>query len=568
MHKRLMLSIAMLAVGAAMLAAASVASPGSAQQQASPKNSKSSTVRRGGILKFTLFAGIENIDPQRSYYVPEWQYEWLTGRMLLNFAHATGGRGYRLLNDGARSFTVSRDGKTYTFILRRGMKFSNGTPVTAKNYEHALLRVLHQNVGSPLASFLTDPASVEIVGALAYNSGNATTVPGLRTSGKYKLIIKLVRPNALLPTLMALPPTQAEPMQLPFSPITTAPCCGFSGNAGLPSAGRYYIQSYVPDRAIKIRKNNFYRAQGAAPTPGVVNGFDYDIGVQQDQALLLIRNGQSDWAADGLPATAWGPIFAQYGTKGRARVFSTSVVDYITMNNTKGPFANLNVRKAVEYGVNRTALVNIRGPRAGYPQCSLLTPAIPGYKNCTLYPKTPNLSRARQLVSGHTGDHINFWYTSSTTGTQIQQLATAHLQAIGFNNIDHRAFQSGLFSALGRRGNDYDFAIVGWAADFPDPYDYVNKLLSGETIQDVQNNNTAYFNNPTANRLMNNAAKLKGQRRLTTYGNLDNTIQRRWAPIASIDNRNDREFFSSRIDTRSIIQSPIYEIDLGKLGLR
>ena len=60
----------------------------------------------------------------------------------------------------------------------------------------------------------------------------------------------------------------------------------------------------------------------------------------------------------------------------------------------------------------------------------------------------------------------------------------------------------------------------------------MNKLLSGETIQDVQNNNTAYFNNPTANRLMRKAAGMKGQKRLTTYGNLDNKIMSTWAPIA------------------------------------
>ena len=94
MTKRLMLSVAMLAIGAAMLAASSVASTAEASRLGA---------RKGGILKFSLFAGIENIDPQRSYYVPEWQYEWLTARPMLNFAHATGGRGYRLLNDGARA---------------------------------------------------------------------------------------------------------------------------------------------------------------------------------------------------------------------------------------------------------------------------------------------------------------------------------------------------------------------------------------------------------------------------------------------------------------------------------
>ncbi len=426
-----------------------------------------------------------------------------------------------------------------------------------------LLRVLHENVGSPLASFLTDPAAVEIVGATAYNSGNATTVPGIKVVSPYKLRVSLVRPNVLLPTLLALPPTGAIATNVPFSPVTSV-----SASNPLPAGGRYYVQEYVPDRSIKIRKNRFYKPLGAPPTPGIVDGFDYDIGVQQDQALLLIKNGQSDWAADGLSPSAWGPLFAQYGTKGRARAFPSSVSDYVTMNNSKGVFANQTVRKAVAWGIGRNALVNVRGARAGFAQCSLLTPAIPGYKRCRSYPLNPNLSKARTLARGHTGDHINYWYTSTIIGTQIQQLATSQLNAIGFNNIDHRPFSSGLFTALGRRGNDYDFAIVGWQQDFPDPYDYLNKLLSGNTIQDVQNNNTAYFNNPTANRLLNKAATLKGQKRLTTYGNLDNRIMSTWAPIAGIDNRNDRNFFSARIDVKSIVQSRIYLIDLGKLALK
>jgi peptide/nickel transport system substrate-binding protein len=558
MHKRLMLSIAMLAVGAAMLAATSIASPGSAGTQSAPT---SSGAKKGGIFKASLFAGIENIDPARSYYVPEWQYEWLTGRMLLNYAHATGARGYRLVNDGAQSYTVSRDGRTYTFHLRRGMRFSNGQPVTAANYRHSLLRVLHEKVGSPLASFLTDPASVNIVGAIAYNSGTSKNVSGIRTKGKYTLIIKLVKGNALLPTLVALPPTQAQTLNLPFSPITSP--------KAVHTAGRYYISSYTPDRSIKIRKNKFYKPLGAPPTPGNVDGFDYTIGIQQDQALLLVNKGQLDWPGDGLAPSAWGPLFAKYGTNGRARSFSSSVVDYVTMNNAKGVFANINARKSVAYGINRKSLIKIRGPRAGDPICSLLTPAIPGYKRCTAYPLAKqDLTQARKFAAGRTGSHINFWYTASTTGTLLQRLASSQLNAIGYRNIDYKPFQSGLFTALGKKGNDYDFAMVGWAADFPDPYDYINKLLSGDTIQDVQNNNTAYFNNPTANKLMRQAAGLRGAKRLSTYGNLDNTIQKRWAPIAPFDNRNDRNYFSARIDVKSITKSPVYLLDLGKIALK
>jgi len=554
MYKRLTLSLAMLAVGAAMLAASGIASTGSAHKQSAPQ------AKKGGILKASLFAGIENIDPQRSYYVPESQYEWLTQRPLLNFAHAEGARGYRLLNEGASSYTVSRDGRTYTFHVRPGMKFSDGSAVTAANYKHTMLRILNPNVGSPIASFLTDPSSVNIRGAIAYNTTGKGSVSGVVTKGKYTLILKLVKANALLPTLMAMIETGATPLSFPMKPIT-AP-------KNVVSAGKYYVSSYTPDRSISIRLNKFYKPAGAVPYPGNVSGIDYSIGIQQDQALLLTKQGKLDWPADGLSSTAWGPLFAQYGTKGRARVFATSVVDYAVMNTTKGVFANTTARKAIEYGLNRKSLVKIRGPRAGSPQCSMLTPAIPGYKKCNLYPlNKQDLAKARSLAKGHTG-HLNYWYTASTLGTQIQHLAASQLNAIGYTNIDTKPFQSGLFTALGKRGNDYDFAIIGWQADFPDPYDYINKLLSGDTIQDVQNNNVSYFNNPTANKLMRSAAQLRGTKRFSTYGNLDLQIQKTWAPTVPIDNRNDREFFSSRVDTSSVKTSPVYEIDLGRIALK
>jgi ABC-type transport system substrate-binding protein len=253
MRIRLAVSLAMLATGAALLAAASFATP------------QGSTAKSGGILRFSLAFGIENIDPQRSFYAPEWQYEWLTSRMLVTFAHKQGALGYRLVNDGAASYTISRNGRTYTFHVRRGMKLSNGVRITSSSYKQALLRALHPNVGSPLARFLSDPESVNILGAADYNAGRTSTVPGIRTAGPYTLVIKLVAPNPLLATLLAVPPTGAISTALPNSPITSV-----SARSPLPSGGRYYVQEYVPDRWLKIRKNRFYRPVGAPPTPGML----------------------------------------------------------------------------------------------------------------------------------------------------------------------------------------------------------------------------------------------------------------------------------------------------------
>ena len=107
--------------------------------------------------------------------------------------------------------------------------------------------------------------------------------------------------------------------------------------------------------------------------------------------------------------------FAQYGTKGRAQVFSTSVSDYATMNSTKGLVQVDQRPPRLSPEAGRNALVNVRGPKAGHAQCSLLTPAIPGWEERTAFPSNPNLSKARPLVSGHGGDKINYWYTATTT---------------------------------------------------------------------------------------------------------------------------------------------------------
>ena len=293
MRHRFAVSILMLVLGAGLLAAA-------AGGNGSPARGS------GAILEFSLFAGIENIDPQRSFYLPEWQYEWLTARMLVTFAHEPGALGYRLVNDGARSYTISRDGRTYTFHLRPGMKLSDGSRLAAPNYKRALLRVLSPDVDSRIASLLTDPATASIVGAADYNAGRTSAVPGIKTRGPYTLVITLDSPSPVLLTLLALPPTGAVAMTMPFAPITSV-----SPRNPLPSGGRYYVQEYIPDRSLRIRKNRFYRPLGAPPTPARADGFDYDIGVQQDQAYLLIKNEQLDWAADGLPPSVWSGIFGR-----------------------------------------------------------------------------------------------------------------------------------------------------------------------------------------------------------------------------------------------------------------
>jgi peptide/nickel transport system substrate-binding protein len=556
MRKRLVLSVAMLAIGAAMLAAAGVAAPGSAHKGAAPKGS---AAKNGGTFRATLQTDIENVDPARSYYVPEWQYEWMTGRMLLSYSHAPGKRGYRLFKDGITKYKVSNGGRTYTFFIRHGMKFSNGKPVTAANFKHEYLRILNPNVQSPIASFFTDPASVNIIGALDYNSGHGSSVAGLQTKGKYQFIIKLVKSSPLLLSLIALPPTMAVPTNFPMEPITTV-----GGGNPLPTAGRYYVSSRVPNRSVVLKKNKFYHG----PVPGHISQWVYTAQVEADQAFLLINKGQSDWAADGLAPAVYAQLGQKYGTKkGRFRVLPSSCVSYVSLNTARSTFGNVSGRKAINYGIDRNQLVRLGGAYAGTPTDQALTPPIPGYKNAKIYPNVRNVSKATKLARGHTG-HINLWHSSSAISIQISQLIESWLHQIGYNNIDDRTISSGYYTQLGKKGTEYDLARAGWCQDFPDPYDYLNKLLSGETIQDAQNNNLSYFNNSKVNRQLNSAARLRPPKRYKVYGNLDVSIMKNYAPWAPYVISNDRDFFSARVDPKSIRTNPVYELDLAQFALK
>jgi len=558
MHKRFWLSIAMLAIGAGLLAATALGGSSKAG------SSNAQQARSGGTAHFVQELDFENVDPARSYVTNEWQFEWLTGRMLLNYAHKAGKAGYRLNNDAAKSYRISKDGKTYTFTLRKGMKFSDGKPITAANFKHAFLRLLNPGVQSPAASFMIDPASVNIVGGIAYNADGKGSV-GISTKGKYTFIVKLAKPSPLMLSLVALPFTSAEPVGFPFQPITKIP---FGSFKQLPSGGRYYVASRTPSRSLVLKKNKYYQPLGAARVPGHFNQINYQIGVEASQELLLIKKGTADWHSGPLDPSVWGNVFKQYGTKGRARSIPTSCVAYAAMNTTHNAFGSVNARKAVNYGIGRRSFVTLDGAQGGVTTSQLLTPSIPGYKHANLYPNSPNVSKATSLARGHTGAKIELWHTTTDASVLRAQLLESQLKRIGYSNIEQKSIASGYYSQLGKKGTSYDIARAGWCQDFPDPYDYLNKLLSGNTIQDAQNVNISYFNNKTANKLLNQAAAQKPPKRYKTYGALDAKIAKTWAPLANYEIINDREFFSSRIDTKSIKVSNIYGIDLGQLALK
>jgi ABC-type oligopeptide transport system substrate-binding subunit len=550
-------SFAMLAGGASLIVAAFAgpAAGGSASEE-----------RRGGTIRINIpDSDIDDIDPSIAYGTYSWAMEYATALKLLNYPDLPAPAGSRLRPEGASSFSVSRDGKTYTFVIRPGFRFSNGKPVTAKSYAYAINRSLDRGLQSPAFQFIADPAGSNIVGAQDVRDGKADKAKGVRVKGN-RLTIQLTKADGTFLAKITMPFFQAmDQTTLPRSKKVIS----VANRNDLAAAGPYYISFREPNRTVIMARNPFYKGT----RPANADRFEFRANVNNEASYRQIVAGEVD-TAFVIPPTAAAELGRQYGVnRGRFRVEPQTCVRMLSLNTSRPLFRNnIALRKAVNFAISRTAMNQQYGAFGGRPHDQILPPGFPGFRNVNLYPATPNLNRARQLARGNTrGGKAVVYHGLTGVGPQLLELTRAALAQIGITDIDARGFRGfAIYDAVGKRGSEHDVAVgTGWCQDYPDPYDFINVLAYGGAIQAENNNNWAYFNNPAYNRRMERAAKLLGAERLRAYGNLDIDLMQNQAPYAPWQNTNDRWFLSNRIDTRSFVWASVYENpNLTRLALK
>src|SRR5262245_4606425 len=207
MHKRLVLALVMAVAGAALLVSAAFA--GSASSTAASK----SGATRGGTLRLNVSASaFEYLDPALAYDTLGWITLYATNMQLLNYpdksAKAGGSRLYAEAAEGMPR--VSADGKTYTFKIRSGLKFSDGKPVTAANFQREVVRVCHPDQASPAVVFANN-----IAGCTDFNEKKASKLSGVIAKGQ-TLTIRLNQADPTFLSQIAMPFFAAVPTNMPI----------------------------------------------------------------------------------------------------------------------------------------------------------------------------------------------------------------------------------------------------------------------------------------------------------------------------------------------------------------
>ena len=522
MHRRLWLSAMMAALGALLLVVAGFAHAAS----------NSAAAKKGGTMRLNMSAtDVDFSDPSLAYGTISWQIEYATQLKLLNYPDKPAPLGGKIQPEAAVGLPIiSNSGKTYTFTIKKGLRFSDGSAVTAKNFKWAFDRSATKAQQSPATAFMDS-----VVGyTAAVNGGkNPANVSGVVARGN-KFILKLTHPDGGMLSKLAMPF---------FSAISTKTKVNPQGAEAYPSAGPYYIAQRIVNRRIVLKRNKFYKGS----RPHNVDTFDITVNTNLDASLLQVKSNQVDYDMGGLPSSAHAGLAKQYGTnKGQYQVHPLVETDYVALNTSRSTFGSVKLRKAANFAIDRPAMLRVRGAFAGSRTDQILPPGMGGFRNAQIYPmKGADYKKAKSLAGSSCKD-VTLYTATSPTGQALAQVFKFNLSQIGCN-VNVKSFVGfAIYTAAGTKGEPFDAALVGWNQDYPDPYDFENILLDGTNIHADNNNNLAYFNNGKVNKLLAAANRLTGAARYKQYGNLDILISKNYAPWASYDNRNERELVSKR----------------------
>jgi peptide/nickel transport system substrate-binding protein len=342
------------------------------------------TAQVGGILRMDSQSDVDYMDPALAYVPLSWQLLYATCAKLLNYPDQAGPAGSRLIPEVAEALpSVTADGRSYTFTIRRGFRFSppSDEPVTAQTFKDTIERTLNPRMHSPVAGEFAD-----IVGANTYMAGKTPHIAGVMARGD-TLMIQLNAPAPDFLARIAEPPMCAVPTDTPIDP---------SGVRTMPSAGPYYVASYTPGQGIVLDRNPNYRGR----RPEALAQIQLSVGIATGRSVSAVQSGAADYTTlAGLPlssadtsgltalarqlATRYGPARLA-GSKTTQQYFTNPEVqlDYYILNTHRPLFNDMTMRRAVNYAIDRTALAQLGNPGLPLPEHPTdhyLPPGIPGY---------------------------------------------------------------------------------------------------------------------------------------------------------------------------------------------
>ncbi|MBE1203287.1 ABC transporter substrate-binding protein [Aminobacter carboxidus] len=423
--------------------------------------------KQGGAITITYKDDVATLDPAIGYDWQNWSMIKSLFDGLMDYEPGT----TKLRPELAESYEISPDGKTFTFKLRKGVKFHNGREMTADDVKYSLDRVTNPKTQSPGAGFFASINGYEDVAG-----GKSESLSGVSVVDPSTVKIELSRPDATFLHVMAInfshvvPKEEVEKYGADFGkhPVGT---------------GAYKMAEWTLGQRLVFERNADYWNKGLP----YIDKITFEIGQEPIVALLRLQNGEVDVPGDGIPPAKFQEVMADPEQKARVVEGGQLQTGYVTMNTTMAPFDNVKVRQAVNMAINKDRIVKLINNRA-VPANQPLPPSMPGYdKAFTGYAFDVEKAKALLGEAGHPeGFETELFVMNTDPNPRIAQAIQQDLAAIGIKASIQSLAQANVIAAGGEKDGAPMIWSGGmaWIADFPDPSNFYGPILGcGGAVQ-------------------------------------------------------------------------------------
>jgi peptide/nickel transport system substrate-binding protein len=523
--------------------------------------SSSASSKSGGAVTVLMGTPPDSLDPALGATTQSYEATWITYTGLVTYAHASGEAGAKLIPGLAESLpTVSSDGKTYTFTLRKGLLYSNGAPVKASDFAHTIERAIKLGWGNK--ELLTE----NIVGGEAFDKGKASSISGIETDdASGKVTIKLVAPYGSFLNVLAFPATGLVPSGTLMKSLPNNPP---------PGVGPYEIASVVPNKSFSLVRNPHF---SSSTIPGVPTGH-VEVNVKivsnnQSQAEQVLGNTADVFDYnDTIPPTLLSQVESQ--ASGRYAKEPTVSGEYFFLNTKAKPFDNPLAREAVNYAIDRRALQRLDSGMLD-PGCFFLPVGMPGHPSSACPygdpNAAPNVAKAKELVrqSGLAGTAVTVWGGSRAPHKEFVDYYASVLNAVGFKATVKIVADAQYYETVGNVSNKAQTGWLSFSQDFPNPIDFY-QLLDEKSILPTENHNLSQVDDPHIQSEIAALGPVPSSQLgsvVSRWQVLDQyTAQKAYMLVFGYD--EVPKFFSDRIDFGAAVFHPVYGNDWSSLRLK
>jgi peptide/nickel transport system substrate-binding protein len=480
------------------------------------------STKTGGTLHLAASGDCDSWDPAATYYAWCWNMQRLITRTLVGYASVPGvNNANKLEPDAATALgDHNADFTQWTYHIKPGITWQDGTPVTSQDYKYGIERVFAQDVitGGPSSYFLCTLSKCDAKGNPAYVGPykDKNGLADIETPDANTITFKLETPYPDWDYIMTLPASG------PVKATEGGP--GFTGakyTRHVLSTGPFEVSSYTPGQQITFVRNNNWKASTDTIRKPLADKVVMTINANSDDNDRQLQSGAADIEPDGgIQSTFQSQVVTNPDLKKNADDPITGFTRYLVVYPSVIP--NVHCRRAIFYAINKSDLQRARGGTYGGQIANTMAdPVVPGYDpNANPYPDGPDntgdLAKAKSELrqcGKPNGFTIKEGYVNAGRAKDVYAASQQALARVGIKVEPATHEQAGYYSSfIGQpatvKENNIGIAQAGWGSDYPTGGGFWNSISASNAPP--PGGNYAQINDPTIDSLLKQAASSAG----------------------------------------------------------